>query len=124
MRNRGCEHTAARSEIIPGITPDQEMSETKPSQFEGDRLDLETLMERFAQSRGTGAAFKVGPVRPLFEVRRRTFRYLAWGTGSVYDVTSDDQRFVVKVNREEQPTAPPISMISTGRRRSGRYSSN
>jgi eukaryotic-like serine/threonine-protein kinase len=61
---------------------------------------------------GTGSAFKVGAVRSLFEVRRRTAAYRALGTGSVFDVTADGQRFLVNVIVDEQQAPPPITVIT------------
>jgi tRNA A-37 threonylcarbamoyl transferase component Bud32 len=65
-----------------------------------------------AEVNGSGAAFTVGAVRPLFEVRRRTTAYLGFGTGSVYDVTGDGQRFLVNVVAEEQEPPPPVTVIT------------
>ena len=65
-----------------------------------------------AQVDGTGTAFQVGAVRPLFDVRRRTVTYLLFGTGNVYDVTGDGQRFLVNMIVDEQQVAPPITVIT------------
>jgi len=65
-----------------------------------------------AEVNGTGTAFQVGTVRPLFDVRRRSVPYLGFGTGSVYDVTGDGQRFLVNVVADEQGAPPPITVIT------------
>ena len=65
-----------------------------------------------AEVDGSGSVFKVGVVRSLFDVRRRTAGYSALGTGSVYDVTPDGQRFLVNVVDDEQVTPAPITVIT------------
>lgn len=69
---------------------------------------------------GTWAAFEVGSVRPLFEVARRVQNYNGltargsnFGTGRVYDVAADGQRFLVNVVAEDQAAPPlPITVIT------------
>jgi eukaryotic-like serine/threonine-protein kinase len=61
---------------------------------------------------GTGSSFRVGSVRPLFHVNRRTASYLGFGTGSVFDVTADGQRFLVNVLGNDQPVQPRITVIT------------
>jgi hypothetical protein len=39
-------------------------------------------------------------------------RILGFGTGSVFDVTADGERFLVNVAAEEQETPPPITVIT------------
>ncbi|MGH9253592.1 MAG: protein kinase domain-containing protein [Vicinamibacterales bacterium] len=65
-----------------------------------------------AEVDGAGTAFKVGAVRPLFEARRRTQGYLGFGTGNVYAVAPDGQRFLVNVLADEQSAPPPITVIT------------
>ena len=65
-----------------------------------------------AEVNGTGSAFQVGIVRPLFEMRRRTVAYLGFGPGITFDVTADGQRFLVNVLTDEQETPPPITVIT------------
>ena len=60
----------------------------------------------------TGPSFRVGTVRPLFDVRRRTAGYLAFGAGSSYDVTADGQRFLVNDAADEQEAPPPVTIIT------------
>jgi eukaryotic-like serine/threonine-protein kinase len=67
-----------------------------------------------AEVNGTGAAFQVGAVRRLFEIRRRTESYQGFGLGSAYDVTPDGQRFLVNVV-EQAPMPPPITVITNWR---------
>jgi eukaryotic-like serine/threonine-protein kinase len=64
-----------------------------------------------AEVNGIGPAFQIGTVRPLFDVRRRTTQSI-FGTGSVYDVTADGQRFLVNVVAEGQEVPPPITVIT------------
>ena len=66
-----------------------------------------------ADVNGAGAAFQVGAVRRLFEVQRRRESYVGFGTGRVYDVTPDGQRFLVDVVAEEQAALPPPIMVIT-----------
>jgi hypothetical protein len=60
---------------------------------------------------GHGAAFEVGVVRPLFEVRPRLAGYLGYGVGSSYDVTAEGQRFFVNTAAVEQTTSAPITLV-------------
>jgi Tol biopolymer transport system component len=64
-----------------------------------------------AEVNGAGAAFQVGAVRRLFEVRRRTESGVSGNTGSAYDVTPDGQRFLVNVVEQVAPP-PPITVIT------------
>jgi dipeptidyl aminopeptidase/acylaminoacyl peptidase len=64
-----------------------------------------------AEVNGSAAALQIGAVRRLFDVRRRTAPYLAFGPGSAYDVTADGQRFLVNVVAEEE-AASPITVIT------------
>ena len=64
-----------------------------------------------AEVNGTGAAFRVGAAKRLFDVRRRTESYRGFGIGSVYDVTPDGQRFLVNV--VEQTALPPPITVTT-----------
>jgi Tol biopolymer transport system component len=67
-----------------------------------------------AEVNGAGPAFKVGPVRRLFEVQRRTESTAArFGAGSVYDVSPDGQRFLVNVVAEEDAALPPPITVIT-----------
>jgi len=61
---------------------------------------------------GTGPSFRVAVARPLFQVNRRTASYLGFGTGAVFDVTPDGQRFLVNVLTNDQPIQPPITVIT------------
>jgi hypothetical protein len=65
-----------------------------------------------AEVNGAGTALQVGTVTSLFEVRRRTAAYLGYGTGSVYDVTADGQRFLVNIVSDDQAAPPPITIIT------------
>ena len=67
---------------------------------------------------GAESALEVGMVRRLFDVERRLQSYSSliasganFGTGRVYDVTADGQRFLVNVVAE-QPAPPPITVIT------------
>jgi eukaryotic-like serine/threonine-protein kinase len=66
-----------------------------------------------AEVNGEGPAFQVGAVRRLFEVPRRTASHLGFGTGTVYDVAADGQRFLVNVIAEEQVALPPPVTVIT-----------
>ena len=66
-----------------------------------------------AEVNGTGAAFQVGAVRRLFEVRRRTASYRGFGVGGAYDVAPDGQRFLMNVIAEEQAASPPSITVIT-----------
>jgi serine/threonine protein kinase len=70
-----------------------------------------------AEVNGAGAAFQVGAVRRLFEVRRRTQTNGSLlgnlGSGRVYDVTADGQRFLVNVVAEDMQAAPPPITVIT-----------
>jgi Tol biopolymer transport system component len=68
----------------------------------------DTLMA--AEVNGDGAAFQVGVVRPLFEVRRRLAAWPPYGTGWNYDVSADGQRFLVNTVTE-QATPTPITVV-------------
>ena len=61
---------------------------------------------------GQRAAFEVGAVRRLFEARFRTENYLGYGTGDVYDVSPDGQRFLIDVIGNDQPPIVPITVIT------------
>jgi hypothetical protein len=65
-----------------------------------------------AEVNGEGAAFQVGAVQRLFEVRRRTANYLGFGNHGVYDVAPDGKRFLVNVVGDEQAVPPPITVIT------------
>jgi eukaryotic-like serine/threonine-protein kinase len=65
-----------------------------------------------AEVNGTGPAFQVGTLRRLFDVNRRTTPYLGFGTGTVYDVTADGQRFLVNAAEEQAGLPPPITVIT------------
>lgn len=56
-----------------------------------------------AEVNGSGSAFAVGAVRPLFTLP-------AFGGGSAYDATPDGQRFLVNAP-SEQSTAVPITLV-------------
>jgi eukaryotic-like serine/threonine-protein kinase len=64
-----------------------------------------------AEVNGSGPAFQVGAVRPLFDVTRRTAPS-PFGVGSVYDVTADGQRFLVSVVAEAEEAPSPITVIT------------
>ena len=56
---------------------------------------------------GTGPALRLGEVRRLFDVPRRTS-----GIGTdPYDVAADGQRFLINVLGEEE-VAPPITVVT------------
>jgi eukaryotic-like serine/threonine-protein kinase len=65
-----------------------------------------------AEVSANGTAFRVGSVRPLFEARFRTQPYLAFGPGSVFDVTADGQRFLANVTADTEQAPPPITVIT------------
>ena len=46
---------------------------------------------------GQGSVFQAGTVARLFEASFRTENYQGYGTGSVYDVAPDGQRFLINV---------------------------
>jgi hypothetical protein len=73
---------------------------------------LAVNMMMAAEVNGAGTAFQVGAVRSLFEAPRRTASHLGFGTGDVYDVPADGQRFLVNVVAEEQTSSPPITVIT------------
>ena len=58
-----------------------------------------------AEVNGQGATLEVGAVRALFEVRRG-------GPGSVYDVTTDGQRFLVNTAVEQKESSPITLVIN------------
>ena len=67
---------------------------------------------------GTSTAVEVGAVQRLFEVSRRVQNYTSvavssggLGTGAVYDVAANGQRFLVNVV-DGQTAAPPITVIT------------
>ena len=68
-----------------------------------------------AEVNATSTGFRLGTVKRLFEVRRRTQAYLGLGTGSVYDVTSNGERFLINVIADEQAEPPPITVITNWR---------
>ena len=59
---------------------------------------------------GTGPALRLGEVRRLFDVPRRTVGYRGFGTDP-YDVAADGQRFLINVLGEEE-VAPPITVVT------------
>jgi hypothetical protein len=68
---------------------------------------------------GTSNAVEVGAVQRLFEVSRRFQNYNsvavssgAFGTGLVYDVAADGQRFLVNVVADEQTVLSPITVVT------------
>lgn len=50
---------------------------------------------------GTGSAFEVGAIRPLFDTRALTIS----NQGSMFDVSPDGQRFLVNMLAEEARSA-------------------
>lgn len=77
-----------------------------------------TLMA--AEVNGDGTAFQVGAVRRLFEARLRTESYLAFGTGPVYDVAPDGQRFLVDVVGDEEAAPTLITVVTNWTRALGK----
>jgi eukaryotic-like serine/threonine-protein kinase len=74
----------------------------------GPRL---TLMA--AAVNGQKAEFEVRSVRRLFETAFRTESYQGYGTGSVYDVAADGQRFLANlVTDTEQTGQTPITIVT------------
>ena len=71
-----------------------------------------------AEVNGAATAFRVGAIRQLFEVRRRSVTYGSFGIGQtlgqgrVYDVAADGKRFLVNVVVDEQAAPPPITVIT------------
>ncbi|PYR76367.1 MAG: hypothetical protein DMF87_18435 [Acidobacteria bacterium] len=61
---------------------------------------------------GSGSAFEVEAVQRLFEARLRTNTYLGFGTGWVYDVFPDGQRFLIDQVTDEQAAQSPITVIT------------
>lgn len=61
---------------------------------------------------GLGAAFQVGVVQPLFEVRPRLAGFQGW-TDFNYDVSSDGRRFLVNTLVDEAST-DPITLLVNG----------
>ena len=51
-------------------------------------------------------------VQRLFEARLRTNTYLGFGTGWVYDVFPDGQRFLIDQVTDEQAAPSPITVIT------------
>jgi serine/threonine protein kinase len=61
---------------------------------------------------GQGSAFEIGAVRTLFEVRPRSGAYLGYGSGNVYGVSPDGQRFLVNTALAGQETAPITLVVN------------
>jgi hypothetical protein len=61
---------------------------------------------------GAGSAFEVGAVQRLFEAPLRTNGYLGFGSGYVYDVFPDGQRFLIDKLADEQAAPAPIQVIT------------
>ena len=62
---------------------------------------------------GQNSEFKVETVRRLFESGFRTESYQGYGTGSVYDVAPDGQRFLINlVTGTEQPAQTPVTIVT------------
>jgi serine/threonine protein kinase/Tol biopolymer transport system component len=61
---------------------------------------------------GQGSAFEIGVVRTLFEVRPRPGSYLGYGSGDVYGVSPDGQRFLVNTAMVGQETAPVTLVVN------------
>jgi Tol biopolymer transport system component len=59
-----------------------------------------------------GAALRTGVPQPLFEVRRRTTSYRAYGAGSSFDVSADGQRFLVNVPVASEQAAPITLLLN------------
>ena len=60
----------------------------------------------------SGTVFEVGAVQRLFEARLRTDGYLGYGSGYVYDVFPDGQRFLIDQIADEQAAPSPIRVIT------------
>ncbi|HXD17652.1 MAG TPA: protein kinase [Vicinamibacterales bacterium] len=58
------------------------------------------------------ASLEIGTPRRLFEVPLRTNSYKGYGTGYVYDVFPDGQRFLIDVAVDERSAPPPIRVIT------------
>jgi Tol biopolymer transport system component len=61
---------------------------------------------------GSGSAFEVGSVQRVFEAPLRTNPYLGFGSGYVYDVFPDGQRFLIDQVSGEQAAPSPIRVIT------------
>ena len=61
-----------------------------------------------AMVNGSGSAFEVGAVRPLFDTHALTIG----NTGSMYDVSPDGQRFLVNTLAEEAAPAPITLVVN------------
>ena len=60
---------------------------------------------------GQGAAFEVGPVQRLFEARLRTDAGTL-GTGNLYDVSADGQRFLINRIVDDPANEAPIRVVT------------
>ena len=69
-----------------------------------------TLMA--AAVNGQGSVFQAGTVARLFEASFRTENYQGYGTGSVYDVAPDGQRFLINVVATAEPAQTPITIVT------------
>lgn len=62
---------------------------------------------------GQNPGFEVRTIGRLFDAPFRTESYQGYGTGSVYDVAPDGQRFLINlVTRPEEPTQTPITVAT------------
>ncbi len=61
---------------------------------------------------GQGSVFQAGTVARLFEASFRTENYQGYGTGSVYDVAPDGQRFLINVVVTTEPAQTPITIVT------------
>jgi Tol biopolymer transport system component len=59
-----------------------------------------------AEVNGDGPVFRVGAVRPLFDVARRTAAWRGWGPPFNWDVSADGQRFLVNTATETLQPSP------------------
>ena len=73
-------------------------------------LQRRTLMATAVN--GEGSVFQTGPVARLFEASFRTESYQGYGTGSVYDVAPDGQRFLINVGPTAEPAPTPITIVT------------
>ena len=61
---------------------------------------------------GQGSVFQAGTVARLFEASFRTEDYQGYGTGSVYDVAPNGQRFLINVVATAEPAHTPLTIVT------------
>ena len=73
-------------------------------------LKRDTLMA--AAVNGQGSVFQAGTATRLFDANFRTENYQGYGTGSLYDVAPDGQRFLINIVAAAESAQTPLTIVT------------